>query len=271
MHEVLALQQILRDALIIHQIARRFPEGRVVQQRIGAVAGVEHQVVLFGGRDLQHLDARLVFQRVGLIGAQFASDIGVALLDQQAAGGRIRHVFNDDVFQLRLVARRGGIGIQHDRLMRLIDAHLERAAAGGVHFQPGVAEVAVFDVGQRRLAVDDRGDRRREDIQRHRRADVRRPAQLHGMFVDLLQLRVDVVRLPAEHVEDERRRFVHLDRAAVGEDHVVGGQRVAGGERRLRPQFHRQRFGRRIALPAFRQHRRHLGRIVAIRLHQPLI
>ena len=60
-HEVLALQQILRDALIIHQVARRFPEGRVVQQRIGAVAGVEHQVVLLGGRDLQHLDARLVF------------------------------------------------------------------------------------------------------------------------------------------------------------------------------------------------------------------
>ncbi|MNT29435.1 hypothetical protein D3C72_1651740 [compost metagenome] len=51
MHKILALQQILSDTVVIHQPARRFPERRVVQQRVSAVSGVKHQVVLLGRRD----------------------------------------------------------------------------------------------------------------------------------------------------------------------------------------------------------------------------
>ena len=58
MDEILPLQQIFRDAVVIYQPARRFPEGRVFQQRVGAVAGIKDQIVLLSGRDAEDLDAR---------------------------------------------------------------------------------------------------------------------------------------------------------------------------------------------------------------------
>lgn len=97
--------------------------------------------------------------------------------------------------------------------MRLIDPHFIRAAARRVHFQPAVTEVVIFGVRGDLFLIDDRGDRRGENIQRHRRADVGDPAELQGMVVYLLQLAGDVIRLPAEDVKNKRRRFVQDDRA----------------------------------------------------------
>ena len=84
-NKILAFQQVLRDAVIVDQPARRFPERRVVQQRIGAVAGVKHQVILLGGRNAQHLHARLAIQGAYLICTQIARHVRIPLLDQQAA------------------------------------------------------------------------------------------------------------------------------------------------------------------------------------------
>ncbi len=85
MNKVLAFQQIFGDAFIIDQPARGFPERRVVQQRVGAVAGVKHQVILLGGRNAQHLNARLAVQGAYLICSEIARHVRITLLDQQAA------------------------------------------------------------------------------------------------------------------------------------------------------------------------------------------
>ena len=134
MNKILAFQQIFSDAVVIDQPARGFPERRVVQQRVGAVAGVKHQVILLGGRNAQHLHARLAVQGADLICTQIARHVRITLLDQQAAGSGIGDVFNDDAFKLRRAAGRGFVGFQHDGLMRLVNAHFERAAARRVHF-----------------------------------------------------------------------------------------------------------------------------------------
>ena len=42
-NKVLAFQQIFGDALIINQPARRLPEGRIIEQRVGAVGGIKHR------------------------------------------------------------------------------------------------------------------------------------------------------------------------------------------------------------------------------------
>ncbi len=146
MDKILAFQQIFGDAFIIHQPAGGFPERRIIQQRVGAVSGVKHQIVLFGGRNAQHFHAGFAVERANLICTQIARHVRIALLDQQAARSRVRNIFNNDAFKRGRAARRGCIGFQHDGLMRLIDAHFERAAARRVHFQPRVAEVVIFHI-----------------------------------------------------------------------------------------------------------------------------
>ena len=155
--------------------------------------------------------------------------------------------------------------------MRLVDAHFERAAARRVHFQPRVTEVVILDVCGDLFFIDDRGNRRGEDIQRHRRADVRRPVKLEGMIVHLFQLAGDVARVPAQHVEDKGRGFVQRHGAGIREDHVFRAQRVAGGECRIGFKLDGQGFCCRVRVPAFCQNRRDFFRIIAVRLHQTLV
>ena len=134
MNKILAFQQVFGDAFIIHQPARGFPERWIIQQRVSAVAGVKHQIVLLGRRDAKHLHARLAAEGAYLVCTQIARHVRITLLDQQAAGSGIGDVFNDDAFKLRRAAGRGFVGFQHDGLMRLVNAHFERAAARRVHF-----------------------------------------------------------------------------------------------------------------------------------------
>ena len=271
MYKILALKQIFGDAVVVHQPARGFPQGRVFQQRVSAVAGVECQVILLGGGNAQHVNAGFPLQGGYLIGAEIAGDIGITLLNQQAARGRIGDVFNNDTFQLRCAGRRAVVGLQHDGLMRLIDAHFERAAARRVHFQPAVTEIVVFNVRRHQLLIHDGGDRRGEDIQRHRRADVSGPVQLQRMVIDLFQLAGDVVRLPAEDVEDKRGGLIQRHRAGVGENNIFRAQRIARGESGIGLQLDGQRFRRRVSLPAFGQNRGDFFRVIAIGLNQALI
>ena len=271
MNKVLAFQQIFGDAFIIDQPARGFPERRVVQQRVGAVAGVKHQVILLGGRNAQHLNARLAVQGAYLICSEIARHVRITLLDQQSARSRVGDVFNDDAFELRRTAGGGVVGFQHDSLMRLIDAHFERSAARRVHFQPGVTKVIILHVCRDLLFIDDGGNRRGENIQRHRRANVRRPVKLEGMVVHLFQLAGDVARVPAQHVQDECRGFVQRHGAGVRENHVFRAQRVAGGESGIGLKFDRQRFCCRVRFPAFCQNWGDFFRVIAVRLYQALI
>ncbi|MNZ51161.1 hypothetical protein D3C78_689690 [compost metagenome] len=271
MDKVLALQQIFGDAFIIHQPARRFPERRIIQQRVGAIAGVKHQIVLLGGRDAQHLHTRFAFQRADLISTQIARHVCVALLDQQTTRGRIRYVFNNDTFQLRCAARCRFVGFQHDGLMGLVNLHLERTAARRVHLQPRVAEVIVFHIRGYLLLIHNRGDRRGENIQRYRWADVRRPVQRERMVIHFFQLAGDIARLPAQHVQNKGRGFIQCDRAGIRENHVFRAQWVAGGKFRVRFQLNGQRFGGGIFLPAFCQNRGDFFRIIAVRLNQTLV
>ena len=155
--------------------------------------------------------------------------------------------------------------------MRLIDAHFERAAARRVHFQPRVTEVVILDVRGDLFFIDDGGNRRGEDIQRHRRADVRRPVKLEGMIVHLFQLAGDVARVPAQHVQNKGRGFVQRHGAGVRENHVFRAQRVAGGESGIGLKFDRQRFCCRVRFPAFCQNRGDFFRVIAVRLYQTLI
>lgn len=77
MNKVLSFQQIFGDAFIIDQPARRLPEGRIIQQRVGAVGGIKHQVVLLGGRDAQHLHAGFILQGGYLVSAEVAGHVGI--------------------------------------------------------------------------------------------------------------------------------------------------------------------------------------------------
>ncbi len=91
------------------------------------------------------------------------------------------------------------------------------------------------------------------------------------MIINLFQLAGDVVRLPAEHVENKRRRFIQRHRAGVRENHIFRAQRITGGEFGIRLQFNGQGFRRRIGLPAFGEDRYDFFRVVAVGLHQTLI
>ncbi len=51
-----------------------------------------------------------------------------------------------------------GVGLQHDGLMRLVDAHFIGPAARRVHLQPVVAEVVIFRVRRHLFFIHDRGD-----------------------------------------------------------------------------------------------------------------
>ena len=270
-NKVLAFQQIFGDALIIDQPARRLPEGRVIEQRVGAVGGIKHQVVLLGGRDAQHLHAGFILQGGNLVSAEIARHVGIPLLDQQAAGSRVGDVFNNDALDLRRAGWGAGVGLQHDGLMRLVDAHFIGPAARRVHLQPVVAEVVIFRVRRHLFFIHDRGDGGGENIQRHRRADVGGPVQRQGMVINLFQLAGDVVRLPAEHVENKRWRFIQRHRTGVRENHIFRAQRITGGEFGIRLQFNGQGFRRRIGLPAFGEDRYDFFRVVAVGLHQTLI
>ena len=86
MNKILAFQQVFGDAFIIHQPARGFPERWIIQQRVSAVAGVKHQIVLLGRRDAKHLHARLAAEGAYLVCTQIARHVRITLLDQQAAG-----------------------------------------------------------------------------------------------------------------------------------------------------------------------------------------
>ncbi len=48
MHPILPFQQLLGDALIIHQPARRLPQCRIAQRRVVFAAGVETEVIDLG-------------------------------------------------------------------------------------------------------------------------------------------------------------------------------------------------------------------------------
>ncbi|MNL65807.1 hypothetical protein D3C87_1901910 [compost metagenome] len=101
---------------------------------------------MLGRRNAQHFHTGFTFQGADLVRAQVTGHVGVTLLDQQTARGRVRDVFDNDAFKLRRAARGAVIGFQHNGLMRLIDAHFVRAAARRVHLQPCVAEIVVFHI-----------------------------------------------------------------------------------------------------------------------------
>ena len=140
-----------------------------------------------------------------------------------------------------------------------------------MHFQPAVTEIVVFDVRRHQLFIHDGGDRRGEDIQRHRRTDVSGPVQLQRMIIDLFQLAGDVVRLPAEDVEDKSGGLIQRHRAGIGENNIFRTQRIARGEFGIRLQLDGQGFRRRVGLPAFSQNRGDFFRVVAIWLNQALV
>lgn len=68
MHPILPFQQLLGDALIIHQPARRLPQCRIAQRRVVFAAGVETEVIDPGRIGLLDAYARRIAQRVELIG-----------------------------------------------------------------------------------------------------------------------------------------------------------------------------------------------------------
>ena len=91
------------------------------------------------------------------------------------------------------------------------------------------------------------------------------------MVIDLFQLAGDVVRLPAEDVEDKRGGLIQRHRAGIGEDNVFRTQRVARGKFGIGLQLDGQGFRRRVGLPACGQNRGDFFRVVAIWLNQALV
>ena len=91
MHKILAFKQIFGDAVVVHQPARGFPQSQVFQQRVSAVAGVECAGNSARRRNAQHVNAGFPAGRLS-DRRRIAGDIGITLLNQQAARGRIGDV-----------------------------------------------------------------------------------------------------------------------------------------------------------------------------------
>ncbi|MOA25747.1 hypothetical protein D3C78_1464910 [compost metagenome] len=99
---VLPLQQVVGNGLIVHQPARRLPQGWVAQRRRLFAAGVEAEIIDFGRVLLLYPDPRLFTQRIELIGTQVVSHVGVSFQQQQAPGSGIADVLQQHRFYLRL-------------------------------------------------------------------------------------------------------------------------------------------------------------------------
>ncbi|WP_425536897.1 GNAT family N-acetyltransferase [Klebsiella pneumoniae] len=71
----------------------------------------------------------------------------------------------------------------------------------------------------------------------------------------------DVVRLPAEHVENKRWRFIQRHRTGVRENHIFRAQRITGGEFGIRLQFNGQGFRRRMGIVSYMAIEREMGTV----------
>ncbi len=107
-----------------------------------------------------------------------------------------------------------GVGLQHDGLMRLVDAHFIGPAARRVHLQPVVAEVVIFAFGATCFSstIEAMGVERIFSATAGLTSAVQCSVRV---WSSTFQLAGDVVRLPAEHVENKRWRFIQRHRAGV--------------------------------------------------------
>ena len=76
---------------------------------------------------------------------------------------------------------------------------------------------------------------------------------------------IDIVSLPAQFVENERRRLVQLDGAGQRKDHVFGANRIAGGKLGI-GKFEGQAAAIAAGRPGRGKRRLDLGAVFAVRL-----
>ncbi|MNI28389.1 hypothetical protein D3C73_821630 [compost metagenome] len=134
-------------------------------------------------------------------------------------------------------------------------AKRERTGAGRVQCQPSGAEIAVLLVFERGLAVDDRAG---TVLRQHHQHEVRviRLGQVEdeGLFVFGDEKLVGGIRFKAAGLEQRCLGKVAGEQAFQAPDHVIGGDRIAGGEGRL-AQVEADRHPVLGNLPAFRDAR----------------
>ncbi|MNI78547.1 hypothetical protein D3C73_1349320 [compost metagenome] len=137
--------------------------------------------------------------------------------------------------------------------------------------QPLMAKVITLLMRQRFFGIDNGRYRCRKQAKHKGRADVFAPADFYPMVIDLGQVLVDILGVPAQLGEDKRRLQIQLHHPRQREDHILRAQRVAAGKFGVRSQGKSQAAVIAARLPFAGQRRFKLNRIFWIGLDQPLI
>ena len=250
MDHVLALQDRVHHAVVVDEMPQRLDHLRLAQCFVLLVGA---EIVDAAALLLEQLQLRIGGDRLGVVGRHPACDIDVALLQQEPARGKLRHMPYEDALQRDVAAPIALDLLEHDGIIRLPGAQHVGAGARGVGLQPFIAEIAICFVLHRDLLVDDRGDDGGEDV-----VEERLRVGLVGGDGELvragrLDQLIDVFRGEAELGQDEGRRLVELDDALQRPGGVFRGDRVAAVE--LQPLLHLEGIGPAVVAdaPALRQ------------------
>ena len=273
-----ALDQSGADRVIVDQPLERLAHFRLGER---GVLLVEADVV---DRALRSADGG----KVGILGdgieiarLEVARHIDVALFEHQALGGALLDVPIDDARQFRLVAVVIVVALHHHDLVGAPLAQLECAGTSIVGLQPVISEVVVElvfiarrdrrDMLLDQLAVDDRGDRRRQAVQHEAGRIGLVDREDKGGVVGGLGLFRDVLAGQAELLENEGRALVELDGALERPGDIGGRQRVAGSEFQAGLQL--ERVGQAVVGhgPALGKIALDLGRVIEIEPHQKVV
>ncbi|MNO93838.1 hypothetical protein D3C76_854450 [compost metagenome] len=255
----------LVDALVVDQRTHRAAHAGVI---VGLVLDAQGNVV--EGPALHGLGAHLVGLLQGFdVGCGHAlGQVQVTALDHQAQRLRLGHVAHDDALELGRATPVTVVAAHQDHIVGAPVIEDEWAAAGGVGSQPGAAHVVALLVLLDHFAVEDKGaGRGRQGVEHQHRVGWPRQLEDKGVLVGGAQVLGGVAGGEAVSLPCRGQGQIELEHALQRPGDVFGSQRVA----RLEGHAGAQREGQGLAvvadLPALRQGRYQLVRLLDV-LHQ---